>query len=86
VSSTFGVKVIKANTASATYTLAAALGSLDLINTWKINAVTLTPIGQTLGGLYAYGSVVSHTMHLTVPFSALPGAISKVLNLTATAN
>jgi hypothetical protein len=86
VSSAFGVKVVKANTASATYTLAAALGSADITNTWKINGVTLTTVNQTLGAAYTYGSAVAHTMHLTVPFSALSGAISKVLNFTATAN
>ena len=86
VSSPFGVKVIKANTLSASYTLAAALGSLDATNTWKINAVTLTASSQVLGALYTYGSAVSHTMSLTVPFSASTGAISKVLNFTATAN
>ena len=86
VSSLFGVKVVKANTASATYTLAAALGSADITNTWKINAVTLSTTDQTLGAAYTYGSAVAHTMHLTVPFSATTGAISKVLNFTATAN
>jgi hypothetical protein len=86
VSSPFGVKVVKANTNSANYTLAAALGSADATNTWKINAVTLTTSNQNLGAAYTYGSTVPHTMYLTVPFSASTGAISKVLNFTATAN
>lgn len=86
VSSPFGVKIVKANTASATYTLAAALGSADITNTWKINAVTLTASDQVLGAAYGYGSAVAHTMHLSVPFTASTGAISKVLNFTATAN
>jgi hypothetical protein len=86
VSSPFGVKVVKANTSSADYTLAAALGSVDSTNTWKINAITLTTVNQNLGAAYSYGSAVAHTMYLTVPFSASTGAISKVLNFTATAN
>lgn len=86
VSSPFGVKVVKANTSSANYTLAAALGSADTTNTWKINALTLTTTNQTVGAAYGYGSAVAHTMYLTVPFSASAGAISKVLNFTATAN
>jgi hypothetical protein len=86
VSSLFGVKVVKANTSSATYTLAAALGSADSTNIWKINAITLTTSNQNLGATYGYGSPVAHTMYLTVPFSASTGAISKVLNFTATAN
>jgi hypothetical protein len=86
VSSLFGVKVVKANSASATYRLAAALGSADTTNTWKINAVTLTTTSQDVGTGLSYGSAVSHTMYLTVPFSATAGAISKVLNFTVTAN
>lgn len=86
VSSPFGVKVIKANGASANYTLAAALGSADATNTWKINSTTLTTTNQNLGTSYAYNSAVAHTMYLTVPFTASTGAISKVLNFTATAN
>jgi hypothetical protein len=86
VSSPFGVKVVKANTSSANYTLAAALGSADATNTWKINATTLSTSNQNLGATYSYGSPVAHTMYLTVPFTASTGAISKVLNFTATAN
>ena len=86
VSSPFGVKVIKANTLSANYTLAAALASGDATNTWKINAVTLTTSNQNLGSTYGYGSAVAHSMQLTVPFTASTGGISKVLNFTATAN
>jgi hypothetical protein len=86
VSSTFGVRVLRANSSSASYTLAAALGSADATNTWRINATTLTTSNQNLGSSYAYGSPVAHTMSLTVPFSASTGAISKVVNFTATAN
>ena len=86
VSSPFGVKVIKANTSSATYTLAAALNTTDTTNTWRINALALTTSNQNLGATYAYGSPVGHTMYLTVPFTASTGAVSRVLNFTATAN
>jgi hypothetical protein len=86
VSSAFGVKVVKANSASSTYTLSAALDSADTTNTWRINATSLSTSSQSLGATFGYGSAVSHTMHLTVPFSASTGAISKVLNFTALAN
>jgi hypothetical protein len=86
VSSAFGVKVVKANSASSTYTLSAALGSADTTNTWRINATSLTTSSQSLGASYSYGSAVAHTMYLTVPFTASTGAISKVLNFTALAN
>ena len=86
VSSPFGVKVVKANTSSANYTLAAALGSADATNTWRINATALTTSNQNLGATYGYDAPVAHTVYLTVPFTASTGAISKVLNFTATAN
>jgi hypothetical protein len=86
VSSPFAVKVVKANSSSATYTLAASLGSADATNAWRVNATALTTSNQNLGSSYAYGSPVAHTMYLTVPFSASTGAVSKVLNFTATAN
>jgi hypothetical protein len=86
VSSPFGVKVIKANGASASYTLAASLASADAAHTWRINATTLTTSNQNLGSSYAYGSAVAHTMYLTVPFTSSTGALSKVINFTATAN
>lgn len=86
VSSLFGVKVVKANSTSSNYTLAAALGSADATNTWKINSTTLTTSNQDLGTTYGYGSAVAHTMSLTIPVTASAGAISKVINFTATAN
>src|SRR5262245_57150025 len=86
VSSPFGVKVVKANTSSADYTLAASLASADSTNTWAVNSTTLTTSNQNLGTTFSYGSAVAHTLYLTVPFSASTGAISKVVNFTATSN
>jgi hypothetical protein len=86
VSSLFGVKVVNANSASSSYTLAAALASADSTNTWRINATTLTTSSQNLGTSYAYNTPVAHTVYLTVPLTASTGAVSKVLNFTATAN
>jgi hypothetical protein len=86
VSSPFGVKVIQANSASADYTLQAALGSADATNTWKINSTTLTTASQTLGSAYGYGTAAAHTVYLTVPQSAAASSISKTVNFTATSN
>jgi hypothetical protein len=86
VSSPFAVRVVKANSSSASYTLAASLGSADASHSWRVNATTLTTTNQSLGSSYSYGSSVAHTVYLTVPFSASTGAISKVVNFTATAN
>ncbi len=86
VSSPFGAQVKKANSTSASYTLAVALASADATNTWKVNAVTLTTSNQNLGTAYSYASTVVHTLYLTVPLTAASSAVSKVLNFTATAN
>jgi|SRR5688572_7320735 len=86
VSSPFGVKVVKANSSSSNYTLQAALGSADATNTWSVNTTALTTSNQTLGSSYSYGSAVPHTMKLLVPFSASSGALSKLVNFTATSN
>jgi len=86
VSSPFGARVVKANSTSANYTLAVALASTDAVNTWRVNSTTLTTTNQNLGASYAYASTVTHTLYLTVPFSASSGAVNRVLNFTATAN
>ena len=86
VSSPFGVKVVKANTASGSYRLAAALASADATNTWTVNSTALTTTNQELGNAYTYGAPVAHTVSLTVPFSSSTGSVSKVLNFLATAN
>ena len=86
VSTPFGLKVVKANSSSSNYTLQAALGSADATNTWTIDSTALSTSNQTLGSSYSYGSAVSHTMKLTVPFSAAAGAVSKSVNFTATSN
>lgn len=86
VSSPFGARVVQANSTSANYTLAVALASADAVNTWRVNAVTLTTANQNLGAAYAYAGTIAHTLYLTVPFSASAGAVNRVLNFTATAN
>ena len=86
VSSLFGVQVVRANSSSSNYMLAAALGTPDATNTWRINSTTLTGSNQNLGTSYTYGLNVAHTLYLTVPFTASSGAISRVVNFTATAN
>ena len=86
VSSPFGVRVVKANSTSADYTLSVALASPDATNTWKVNSTTLTTSGQNLGTAYAYASTISHVVYLSVPLNAASGGISRVLNFTATSN
>jgi hypothetical protein len=86
VSSLFGVKVVKANSASSSYTLTAALSSADATNTWRVNSTTLTTTNQSLGTSFSYNTTLAHTVYLTVPLTASTGLVSKVLNFTVTAN
>jgi hypothetical protein len=86
VSTPFGVKVVRANSTSADYSLTAALGVADATNTWTVDTTDLTTGNQTLGSNYTYGSAVSHSMKLKVPFTAASGAVSRAVNFTATAN
>jgi hypothetical protein len=82
----FDVVVQVANQTSATYTLTAQLSTADAVNTWQINAVTVTsaaPASVTATG--AYGTTVE-TLNLTIPFSEAAGAITNTLNFVATAN
>ena len=78
---------VKANSSSANYTLAAALGSADATNTWKINATTSVDVeSEPRHERQATDRRWRRPADLTVPFTASTGAISKVLNFTATAN
>lgn len=86
-SSPFDVKVTKANSSSANYTLDASLNSSDSTNTWAVDSVTLTTSAQHVTTTGTYGSDQSHTLSLTIPFSEADAtAISNTVNFTATAN
>jgi hypothetical protein len=86
-SSPFDVKVTKANSTSANYTLAASLNSSDSTNTWLVDSTTLTTTAQNVTTSGAYGSDAAHTLYLTIPFSEADGTlISNTVNFTATAN
>jgi hypothetical protein len=87
-SSAFDINVTLADSSSANYTLTAALNAADAQgNTWAVDSVTLTTAPQTVTSSGSYGSNQSHTLALTIPFSATSGeAISNTVNFTATAN
>jgi len=86
-SSPFDVKVVAANSSSANYTLTAKLGSADAVNTWKIDAITLTTSFQTITATGSYGGDQAHTVALTIPFTEADAtSISNALAFTATAN
>jgi hypothetical protein len=86
-SSPFDVKVTKANSSSANYTLDASLNASDSTNTWKVDTVSLTTSPQHVTTTGTYGSDQSHVLYLAIPFSEADAtAISNTVNFTATAN
>jgi hypothetical protein len=79
------IDVEVANSASAAYTLAAALTTADAVNTWTFNGVILsaTTASITVAGLYGttpYGFV------LGVPATEATSSLSNTINFTATTN
>ncbi|MGA7569537.1 MAG: hypothetical protein WCA52_08835 [Candidatus Aquilonibacter sp.] len=85
-SSPFDINVAEENSASATYTLAAALGATSP-DTFAVDATTLSTSSQTITATGAYASNAVHTLALTVPFSVASGTvINSNVNFTATAN
>ncbi|MGC2243460.1 MAG: hypothetical protein WBA06_07535, partial [Candidatus Aquilonibacter sp.] len=80
------INVAEENSASATYTLAAALGATSP-DTFAVDATTLSTSSQTITATGAYASNAVHTLALTVPFSVASGTvINSNVNFTATAN
>jgi hypothetical protein len=87
VSSPVDVKVTAANSASANYTLAAVLNTVDNTNTWTISGSGNLNTPQTLTGTGAYGANTPETVTISIPFSDPSGtSISNTIKFTATAN
>jgi len=82
----FGVKVVKANSASSGYDVVAKLDNADGVNVWKVGSTTLSTSDQSVASSQAYGSAISHTLTLTVPHSAAAGGISNSITFTVTSN
>jgi hypothetical protein len=87
VSTPFDVRVDKANTSSANYTLKAQLNTTDAVNTWALNSIAVSAASQsTLNATGSYGSGSAYTLALTVPFSSSASSISNTINFVASAN
>ncbi|HMF91936.1 MAG TPA: hypothetical protein VKL40_14930 [Candidatus Angelobacter sp.] len=94
VQTIFDVNVTQGGLASASYTLTANLAAPAPTGfTYKVDAVTLTTVAQTIQANGAYGTDVAHNLGLVV-LTAAPGAggpavgspITATINFTATAN
>ncbi len=88
VSSPFDVDVIKANSASSTYTLTAQLAAADAVNTWTVGGTPVTNASAaTITTTGAYTTNVPFVLALTVPFTVADATvISNTINFTATGN
>lgn len=88
LSSTIGVKVLKANLTSTDYTLTAQLGSAPASGVaWKLNGSTLSDsAATTLTSTGTYGSTASYSWDVVVADSAAAAAIDNTINFTATSN
>jgi hypothetical protein len=86
VSTPVDVTVAVANSASTTYSLAAALGTADTINTWDINATPITHASGPVAAEVVFGKV-AYTIGLTIPFTGnLSTSISNTILFVATAD
>jgi hypothetical protein len=90
----FDVQVIQGGLTSTTYTLTANLAAAAPIGmSYKVDAVTLTTVSQTVQTNGAYSTAVPHNLDLVI-LTAAPGAggpavntpITTTINFTATAN
>lgn len=87
VSTPFDVQVSKSNSASASYSLTAQLASVDAVNGWAVGGAAVSAASPTtLTNAGTYGSNVSYTLALTVPFSSGASSISNTVDFVATAN
>jgi hypothetical protein len=94
VRTVFDVQVVEGGLASPNYTLTANLAAVAPTGfTYKVDAVTLTTVAQTISTTGAYNADVAHNLDLVVS-SAAPGAggpavgvpLTATVNFTATAN
>ena len=88
LSTPFDVRVDLANSESATYILTALLATADTANVWLIGATDISASGtaSNLTSTGAYATAVPYTLKITVPATAVGGAISNSIGFTATAN
>jgi hypothetical protein len=88
LSSTVGVKVVKANLTSESYSLTAQLGSAPASGiTWKLGGTTLSDSGTSmLTETGEFGSSLPYAWDIVVADSAAAAPIDNTINFTATAN
>jgi hypothetical protein len=88
LSSSVGVKVVKANLTSTDYTLTAQLGSTPASGVvWKLNGSTLSDsAATTLTSTGTYASTGAYSWDIVVDDSAAAASVDNSIGFTATAN
>jgi hypothetical protein len=87
LASNVDVKVVKANSSSATYTLSAQLASAPATGVaWSLNSVALSGTVASLTVLGAYDATPSYPWTIVVQDSAASGSFNNTINFVATSN
>lgn len=90
VSSPVDVAVYERNSASASYTLKAALGTADGTDTWSVGGTTITTTATQITATGTYtttGTGTNYAVQITIPYTVANGTnISNTINYTATSN
>jgi hypothetical protein len=85
LSTTFGVRVVRLVSLSATYTLRARLQSAQALS-WQVDGVTMSTSETTVATGQPFGLTVPHTVAFEVPFNHPAGPVTTVLEVIAIAN
>ncbi|MEO8379735.1 MAG: hypothetical protein ABI779_08740 [Acidobacteriota bacterium] len=88
IASNFGVRVVKANSASANYTLTAALNAAPTGSiAWTIDATPLTTALLPISTAVAYSNTpVSYAFTIAIPDATATPVLDNTINFVATAN
>jgi hypothetical protein len=87
VSSGFDVVVTKANTASASYQLAAKISATPPANvTWMVNNIAMTTAFTTLSTANTYSSRIANTVGVRVKKTVPAQTLTETITFLATAN
>lgn len=87
VSSGFDVVVTKANTASASYHLAAEISAAPPANvTWMVNNLPMTTAFTALSSANAYSTRIAHTVGVRVKKTVPAQTLTETITFLATAN
>lgn len=87
LTSDFGVRVEKANSASAAYTLVANLSTDPGLVVWNVNASPFVAVAaQNLTSTGTYGSTANYAWSIVIPDNLTTPNLANTINFLATSN